>query len=171
MTEKAKAYLKAKLKLVAASSPALAALIAFPTESLAFLKMLKEAGFEAGTITVIAGIAYFLRKDVMRIVTELKTGLGVTNTTLQSLSDDYKEHRKQDQIRLDEGQKQFDLITKRFLENDKTLADYGQRFVLIETRLQGVNPTLPPNEIKELAEKVAHEAEQLQSPKDPDLTP
>ena len=78
MTEKT----KSKLKVAIGSSPAIAAFTLFPAESLSFLKMLKEAGVELPMIITVATIAWWLRKDVIRIV---DGRLGEMNTNMKDL--------------------------------------------------------------------------------------
>lgn len=147
--------IKSRLKFAAAASPWLAALFMYPKETFAFLAMLKEAGFEMGTLAVIGGIAWWLRKDVVRIV---QGQLGELNTNVSNLSTELKSSNEESIRRTKISDDRYYEVNLRFLKNDEKFNDLGEKVVSIETRLQGLVPTIPPQELKDLVEKVSKES-------------
>lgn len=141
---------KTKFKFVFSSSPAIAALFMFPKETLAFFILLKDAGFEAGTISVIIGIAWWLRKDTHKVASGLREGLSETNSVFKTFTEAYAATREEDA-------KSRKLVEARFIEGDKKFNDLGQKILEIDTRLQGIVPKISSNELKDLAEKVSNE--------------
>ena len=103
MTEKT----KCKLKVVVGSSPAIAAFTLFPAESFSFLKMLKEAGVELPMIITVATIAWWLRKDVIRIV---DGRLGEMNTNMKDLGVEIKATNAQNAKQFNEGAKMMQTL-------------------------------------------------------------
>ena len=124
-----KAYLKEnkeefvkKLKVFSAASTSLGVAIMFPAETFAFLKTLRDAGFEAGTIGVIAAIAYYLRRDTMKVV-DVRLGEFTTKVTagIEKFTDAFTK-------RMDDGERRFSS-----LEGDNQA--FKQEIVKIKTHL------------------------------------
>ena len=106
MTEKT----KSKLKDAIGSSPAIAAFTLFPAESFSFLKMLKEAGVELPMIITVATIAWWLRKDVIRIV---DGRLGEMNTNMKDLGVEIKATNEQNAKQFNEGAKMMQTLAQQ----------------------------------------------------------
>lgn len=119
MTEKSKEKLKDRMKVLTASSPALTALFLYPTETFAFLKMLKEAGLELPSVLFIGAIAWWPRKDVVRIV----------DGRLKELNDNVKQVSESLSASNDQNSKEFQ-------EGRKIMQAQGQQIRFIMTHLQ-----------------------------------
>lgn len=162
-------------KLSATASPAIAAMIMFPSETYTFLKTARELGFEIPMIIFFGVCIWWFRKDSARIVdtriapvTEaLVEGARVSaevSLAVKSLSQEVKENTKESKERAriaderyNEFSQKFVINDQRFLEVSNEIKDVGQKVLTIETRIQGVIPAIPQEELKELVEKVAAE--------------
>ena len=98
---------KSRLKVAIGSSPAIAAFTLFPAESFSFLKMMKEAGVELPMIITVATIAWWLRKDVIRIV---DGRLGEMNTNMKDLGVEIKATNAQNARQFNEGAKMMQTL-------------------------------------------------------------
>lgn len=169
-------------KLSATASPAIAAMIMFPSETYTFLKTARELGFEIPMIIFFGVCIWWFRKDSARIVdtriapvTEaLVEGARVSaevSLAVKSLSEEVKENTKESKERARIADERYNEFNQKFLKSDerfievsKEIKDVSQKVLTIETRIQGVLPVMDQNELQELAHKVA-----IQS-SGPDLT-
>ena len=176
-------------KLTATASPAIAAAIAFPSETYMFLKTAKEVGFEIPMPFFLGAIAWWFRKDAVKLVdtrvagaTESLVASAEANTkvgiAVELLSNEVKESTATSQKQARISEERWSFVNKRFLENDNKQLELtnevkkiGEKVLTIETHLAGGVPPATSSEIQELAQKVAAEAALQNPPKDPDLTP
>ena len=111
---------KTGFKLTAFSSPAIVALIAAPAETFAFLKMLKEAGFELPAILAIAGIAWWLRKDVVKIMDVRMVNL--TNV-VENFGDKLDENTKEQAERTKLSEERWGTVNAKFMEQGNEIKE------------------------------------------------
>lgn len=124
--QKIKDGAKGGLKIATAASGPLSVAFMFPKETFAFLSMMREAGFELGTIATIAGIAWWLRKDTVRVVDKR---WGETNEVIKEFKDDLQKANEITQQQKIESDKRIEMLGKE-------LAKYASHIRFLVTHLQ-----------------------------------
>lgn len=115
-----KQKIKATAKVAFYSSPAIAALIAAPAETFAFLKMLKEAGFELPALATVAAIAWWLRKDVIKIMDVRMVNLtNVVENFGEKLDANTKEQTERTRVSED----RWAFVNNRFMEQGEEIKE------------------------------------------------
>lgn len=93
---------KDKIKVAGISSPAIAALLMFPTETFTFLKTLREAGIELPMIIVFFLGVFWIRRDAIKVV---DVRLGDISDNVKKLSDEQRISNEQNARQFSEGAK------------------------------------------------------------------